>query len=426
MQPPTRLTGRYTATRALISACIARPRQPRWLTVRPKRWEWDNALSAKNLRDQFLLDPDVTFLNHGSYGACPRPVFDEYQRWQRELERQPVEFLGRRADELLYDARVKLGAFLNTPAESLVFVTNATWGVNIIIRSLDLDPGDEVLTTDHEYGANTMAWEWLLAKEGASLVKKAVPIPVSTQEEVVESIWSGVTERTKAIFVSHLTSPTALILPIQQICQRAHDHGILTIIDGAHAPGQLPLDLQAIGADIYTGNLHKWLCAPKGAGFLYVRPEEQAWIESLIVSWGWGPDGALAPSSFVDRNEWQGTRDLAPFLSVPAAICFQEEHDWDQVWRRCHELASSARTQIAELTGKPPISPDSPEWFAQMVACPIATDDPAELKRRLYDDYRVELPVFDWHGQSILRASFQAYNDEDDLDRLMSALSEML
>jgi isopenicillin-N epimerase len=379
-----------------------------------------------NLKEQFLLDPDITFLNHGSFGACPRPVFDEYQRWQRELERQPVEFLGRRSDDLLRDARIKLGAYLNAPPDSLVFVTNTTWGVNVIIRSLDLDPGDEVLTTNHEYGANTLAWEWLLAKEGASLVKRQVSIPVSTPEEVVESIWSGVTERTKAIFMSHLASPTALILPVQQICERARSQGILTIIDGAHAPGQIPLDLHELGADIYTGNLHKWLCAPKGAGFLYVRPEEQGWVESLIVSWGWGRQGTLAPSSFVERNEWQGTRDIAAFLSVPSAICFQAEHEWEAVRTRCHELASSARRQIAELTNQLPISPDSPAWYAQMAACPIRTDDPHEVKRRLYDDYRVEVPVFDWNGHSLVRASFQAYNDENDLDRLMMALSELL
>jgi isopenicillin-N epimerase len=353
-------------------------------------------------------------------------VFEAYQRWQLELERQPVEFLGRRADELLQDARVKLGAYLNAPADSLVFVTNATWGVNVIIRSLDLDPGDEVLTTDHEYGANTLAWEWLLAKEGASLVKMPIAIPVATSEEVVESIWSGVTERTKAIFLSHLTSPTALILPVREICERAHNHGILTIIDGAHVPGQIPLDLQALGADIYAGNLHKWLCAPKGAGFLYVRPEEQGWVESLIVSWGWGAEGTLAPSSFVERNEWQGTRDIAAFLAVPAAICFQEENDWVNVRARCHQLASSARNQISELTGEPQISPDAPEWYAQMTACPIRTADAPELKRRLYDTYQVEVPVFNWNGHCILRASFQAYNDEHDLDRLLTALSTLL
>jgi isopenicillin-N epimerase len=396
------------------------------IAVRPNLWGWESKLTATSLKNQFLLDPDISFLNHGSYGACPKPVFEEYQRWQLELERQPVEFLGRRADDLLEAARIKLGAYLNVSADSLVFVTNATWGVNVIIRSLDLDPGDEVLTTNHEYGANTMAWEWLLAKEGASLVKKPIAIPVTTPEEVVESIWSGVTERTKAIFISHLTSPTALILPVREICERAHDHGILTIIDGAHAPGQIPLDLQELGADIYTGNLHKWLCAPKGAGFLYVRPEEQAWVESLIVSWGWGSEGKLAPSSFVERNEWQGTRDIAAFLAVPAAICFQEENDWDAIRRQCHQLTQSTRHQISELTGEPPISPDSSEWYAQMTACPISTADAPELKRRLYDDFRVELPVFNWNDRCILRASFQAYNDEGDLDRLITALSRLL
>jgi isopenicillin-N epimerase len=383
-------------------------------------------LPSQSLRELFLLDPEITFLNHGSFGACPRPVFEEYQRWQRELERQPVEFLGRRLDDLLLGARCHLAEYLGVPVESLAFVDNATWGINVVIRSLDLDPGDEVLTTTHEYGACTMSWDWLLAKSGASLVQHHIPLPVESPDDVVESLWSAVTERTKAIFLSHITSPTGLILPVEQICERARAYGILTIIDGAHAPGHIPLDLTAMGVDIYAGNLHKWLCAPKGAGFLYVRPEEQGWIESLIISWGWGRDGTLAPSTFVERNQWQGTRDPSAYLSVPAAIQFQADHDWHAVRTECHRLASTTRERLADLTGLAPICPDSSSWYCQMIAFPYPANDPAMLKERLYDEHRIEIPVITWQGETLLRASYQAYNDEQDVNHLLVALSDLL
>jgi isopenicillin-N epimerase len=381
---------------------------------------------STSLRDLFLLDPDVHFLNHGSFGATPKPVFEEYQRWQRELERQPVEFLGRRHDDLMREAREHLASFLNVDAASLVFVTNATWGINVIARSIDLEPGDEVLTTDHEYGACTMTWEHLLGKMGACLRRHEVALPVTTHEEFVESFWGAVGPRTKVVYLSHITSPTALIFPIKEICRRARKNGILTVVDGAHAPGQIPLDLTDLGVDIYSGNLHKWLCTPKGSGFLYVRPEEQDWIESLVISWGWGRGGVIAESTYVQRNEWQGTRDISPFLAVPAAIRFQQEHDWPTVRARCHELARQARQRLADLTGLPPIVPDSTDWFAQMIAAHLPTDDPETLKTRLYDEYRVEVPMGKFHDVSRVRVSFQGYNDQSDLDALVEGLQRLL
>ncbi|MHB1244101.1 MAG: aminotransferase class V-fold PLP-dependent enzyme [Gaiellaceae bacterium] len=237
----------------------------------------------------FLLDPGVTFLNHGSHGACPAPVFARWQALQRELERNPVEFLSRRFDALLEEARAELAAFVAARTEDLVFVPNATAGLNAVIRSLDLEPGDEVLTTRHEYGAVTRTWEFA----GATLVH-------AEPDELADAIGP----RTRAVSVSHITSPTALVLPVEEICAAARAAGVLSVVDGAHVPGQLPLDLERLGADVYAGNCHKWLSAPKGAGFLWARPEHQRWIEPLVVSWGYGPD-----RSFADRHGWQGTRD---------------------------------------------------------------------------------------------------------------------
>jgi isopenicillin-N epimerase len=378
-------------------------------------------ISAEALRGEFLLDPTVVFLNHGSFGACPAPVFDEYQRWQRELERQPVEFIGRRSEDLLADARAALASYLNVDPDNLVYVVNATSGINVIARSLPLELGDEILTTNHEYGALNMTWDWMCGKAGARYVQHPIPTPVSSREELVESFWSAVTPRTRVIFLSHITSPTALTFPVKEICRRAREAGILTVVDGAHAPGHIPLDLQDLGVDIYSGNCHKWLCSPKGSGFLYVRPEHHDWIESLTISWGWQGE-----STFVSRNQRQGTRDLAPFLATPAAIRFQQEHDWPAVRARCHELAREARQRVSDLTGLPPICPDSPDWFSQMIACPIPHRDALELKTRMYDEFHVEAPITDWNDQMMIRLSFQGYNSHDDLDAAMEALAAVL
>lgn len=376
------------------------------------------------MRELFLLDPEVVFLNHGSYGACPRPVFEEYQRWQRELERQPVEFLARRSDELLDGARRGLGAYLNAAAEDLVFVPNATSGLNVVARSLPLGDGDEVLSTDHEYGALDLTWEHICAKAGARYVRRSVPLPVTSPEEVVEAVWGGVTARTKVLFLSHVTSMTALTFPVVELCRRAREAGILSIVDGAHGPGHVPVDLREIGADVYAGNCHKWMCAPKGSAFLHVRPEQQAWVEGMIVSWGWA-----AGHTFVSRNQWQGTRDLAAFLAVPAAIAFQAEQGWDGVRARCHELAREARRRLAEVIGLGPICPDPAAgwpWFGQMVAAPLPAGDGAAVQRRLYEEYRIEVAVTEWAGRELLRVSFQGYNTEEDLEALVGALGKVL
>jgi isopenicillin-N epimerase len=373
-----------------------------------------------DLKNLFLLDPTVTFLNHGSFGACPIPVFETYQNWQRELERQPVEFLGRRADSLLAEARSHIGAYLNADPNDVIFVMNATAGINQIVRSLKLEAGDEILATNHEYGAIDYTWQFICGQNGAKYIRYPIPLPVTTAEVFVESLWSQVTPRTKVISISHITSPTALIFPVAEICRRAREAGILTIIDGAHVPGQIPLDLTALGADFYSGNFHKWLCAPKGSAFLYARRELQHMVEPLVISWGWIPD-----STFVSRSEWQGTRDIAAFLSVPAAIEFQKTHDWDTVRAECHTLTSEARARLSDLTGLTPISPDSPDWFGQMATIPLPPCDPVQVKARLYDDYRIEIPLVTWNGQNYVRASFQGYNSADDLAKLVTAIGEI-
>ncbi len=349
-----------------------------------------------HLESFFLLDPAVTFLNHGSFGATPKPVFEEYQRWQRELERQPVEFLGRRFPALMAKARAALGAYLGTQANNLVYVSNVTVALNIVARSLNLGAGDEVVTSQHEYGAMDRTWRFLSKERGFAYVQ--VPVSLESKEAFVESFWAGVTPRARVIFLSHVTSPTAVIFPVQEIIRRAREAGIFTVIDGAHAPGQVPLRLDELGADFYGGNLHKWLCAPKGAGFLYARPEVQPLLKPLVVSWGYEAETPGA-SRFVDYHEWQGTRDISAFLAVPAAIEFQKKHDWDSVRAACHALAKEAQRRVCNLTGLPPLHSEDDSWFGQMAAAPLPPQtDAARLKARLYDARRVEVPLMDWGG----------------------------
>lgn len=380
-------------------------------------------LSSAELRQLFLLRSDITFLNHGSFGACPRPVFEDYQRWQLELERQPVEFIGRRFSGLMRAAREKLAGYVGAAADDLVYVPNATTALNIAARSLKLGAGDEVLTTDHEYGALDRMWRFLCARSGATYRRQRLPVPLATAGEVVEQFWAGVTPRTRVIFLSHITSPTALIFPVEAVCRRAREAGILTFIDGAHAVGQLPLALEQLGADVYTSNCHKWLLAPKGSAFLYARAEVQPRLEPLIVSWGWQSD-TPGPSRFIDEQEYTGTRDIAAYLATPAAIDFVEQHDWPAVQERCHALAAEAQRRLLTLTGLPPLS--SPERFRQMVSVPLPPCDPALLKKRLYDEFQVEAPVVVWNERPLIRVSVQGYNTRDDITRLHAALAALL
>jgi isopenicillin-N epimerase len=375
------------------------------------------------LRDLFLLDPDVVFLNHGSFGACPKPVFAAYQAWQAELERQPVAFLGRRFDSLMDAAREPLAAYLNTARDNIVYVQNATTGVNIVARSLAWRVGDEILTTDHEYGACNFTWEEMCARTGARYVKVPIPLPVTTHADFIERLWAGVTPRTKLIYLSHITSPTGLIFPLTEICRRARAAGILTLIDGAHAPGHVPIDLAAIDADFYTGNCHKWLCAPKGAAFLYARPEHQAALLPPTISWGW-----TETRTFVSAHQMQGTRDPAAYLTVPNAIQFLRDHDWDAVRADCYALIRETRERLIAVTECEPIMPDNGEWIGQMLAqpLPIATEDALEFKTTLYDQHHVEAPIVVWGGRVFLRISAQGYNTRADMDHLIAALTSML
>lgn len=386
------------------------------------------SMISNRLSDSFLLDFSIHFLNHGSFGACPRPVFDVYQDWQRRLEQQPVLFLGREMIAHDRQARQALGEYLHTAANNLAFVPNATHGVNIIARSLTLGPGDEILTSDHEYGACDYTWEFVCQKTGATYIHQPIPLPVRSSEEIFEQFWRGVTSRTRVIYLSHITSPTALRLPVEAICARARQNGILTLVDGAHAPGQIFLNLEAIGPDWYVGNCHKWMLAPKGAGFLYARPEVQHLVEPLIVSWGYHAAPQITSGSqYVDYLSWTGTKDPAASLSIPAAIQFMETHNWKQVRQECHDLLRPTIRRICELVQMEPLYPLDSDLYHQMGIAPLPSNtDIATLKTRLYDECRVEVPLIDWNRRKFVRISVQGYNTQEDLDALYAGLKELL
>ncbi len=375
-------------------------------------------MSNDDLRDLFLLRDGLVFLNHGSFGACPRPVHERYQALQRELEANPMAFLGedREFPGRMAAARLALASFVGARHTDLVFVPNATYALNVVARSVALRPGDEVLITDHAYGAVERLWRCVCERRGARLVQARVALPVESAPQVADEIWRQVTERTRVLCLDHITSPTALTMPLADLLSRARRAGILSVVDGAHAPGHLPLDLTELGADVYAGNCHKWLCAPKGAGFLWARPDVQPSLEPLVVSWGW-------PGTFVAEQEWTGTRDPAAWLAVPDAIAFQRAHDWPREQRRCRALVRQARDEVSRLTGMVPICPDDGLWFAQMHTLPLPPGtDPAVLQRGLREHEHIEIPVFIWNERPYLRVSIQAYNTAQDVEALVQAL----
>ncbi|MEM7030823.1 MAG: aminotransferase class V-fold PLP-dependent enzyme [Chloroflexota bacterium] len=377
-----------------------------------------------HLRGDFLLRHDWRLLNNGSFGACPRPVFESYQRWQAEFEDHPGGYMSR-IDGLMTEARTKLADYLHTDQAKLAFVTNATMGVNVVAHSLRswLQPGDEVLTTNHEYGACNHAWQFNCEKAGAHYINRPIELPITSNDAFIEQFWSGVTPNTKVIYVSHTTSPTALTLPVQELCKRAREAGILSVIDAAHVPGQRDLYLDDLGADFYTGNGHKWMCAPKGTAFLYVRPEVQHLIEPLIVGHGWWPD-KKSERPLVEYIEQFGTRDFAGFLAMPDAIAYMENHDWPTVRDHCYQMALATKRTLESHFDTETICPETFDWFSQL--CPIRlpdNTDMAKLAQIMREQYQIEMPMINWPTVKLARLSVQIYTTQEELDIFIDAVT---
>lgn len=371
-----------------------------------------------------MLDPAISFLNFGSFGACPKPIFNDYQRWQLELETEPAQFIQVKGPGYIRQSREALAAYINCDPADLVFTTNPSYAINIVARGLSLQPGDEVLGTNLEYGALDRTWRYYCEKAGAHYVRQPITLPLTSKEKFVDDFFAGYTPKTKAIFISHITSSTALILPVKEICRRAKALGLLTIVDGAHVPGHIPLDLANIEADIYTGACHKWMMTPKGCSFLYVKKEWQP-FDPLIVSWGYD---ALFPSNslFQDYHQSQGTRDFSAFLTIPAALQFMRQNGWNAVAGSCRQLAHSNYLRFCQLLGTVPLCPVSDEFLGQMCSMQIRTEEPEKLQRLLFEKYRIEIPVMRHDDKMFIRYSVNAFNSQADLDRLFDALSGII
>jgi len=373
------------------------------------------------MKELFLLDPHITYLNFGSFGACPKAVFTEYQRIQLELEQRPVQFMINTGMKELNSARVSLADYLACDANDVVFMTNPSYGINTIAKSIHLNKGDEILTTNLEYGAMDRTWNYYCNKAGAKYVQQEIKFPIKSKAHFLEQLWKGYTSKTKIIFISHITSSTGLILPVEEIIVEAKKRGLLTIIDGAHVPGQLSLNLTELGADIYVGACHKWMMGPKGSSFLYVNKKHQHWVDPLLISWGFQSD-TPSDSTFIDYHQTAGTRDFSAFLSIPFCIDFMKEHNWKDVRARCQQKTIEWGLKFQEKLGFEPISPINESFIGQMLSIPIKTADPVLLKNKLYDEYQIEIPVFLNQNDVFIRFSYQAFNSDDDLKRLLEVL----
>lgn len=376
------------------------------------------------IKSQFYLDPEITFLNHGSFGACPKPIFENYQYWQSELEKQPVRFLQKELPGYLKTSKKALAEYIHCAPEDFFFTPNPTTAINTVMRSIKLQPSDEILTTNHEYGAMDRTWNYYARQSGAKYMRQNISLPIVSKEQILEQFWSGYTPKTKVVFLNQISSATALIFPVKEICEKARALGLITIIDGAHVPGHIDLNIAELNPDYYTGTLHKWMLAPKGCSFLYVRKELQDSLDPLVVSWGYD---SVAPgaSRFLDYHEQQGTRDIAAFLTAPAAIQFLQKNNWSEQSQKCKQMILDVYADFCALLGSEPICPVTSEFLGQMCSIPIKTQKPFELKEILYNQYKIEIPVMQIDHGIFLRISLNTYNDKRDLEILKHALIQI-
>jgi isopenicillin-N epimerase len=377
------------------------------------------------LREQWMLKEGMTFLNHGSFGAIPRAIFDAQNRWREKIEAEPIELLGRRNFELLAEARKPVAEFLGMQASDFGFITNATEGINGVLRSIVLQPGDELVTTNHVYHAVRQAMRLTARRAGATLREIDIPLPAKSSDDLASIVLDRLSPRTRLLVIDHVTSPTALVVPVGQIIAGCKGAGVEVLVDGAHAPGMLPLNVAGLGATYYAANLHKWCCAPKGSAFLWVHPDRQKQVHPAVVS-------HYLDDSFIREFGWQGTRDISAWLTTPAALEFMAGLGWERVMDHNHRLAAWAHRMLCARFESEPISPLDgsligstatvrlPAKFRDM---PIAEIE--SMQQRLYSEFKVEVPLMRWNDQALLRVSCQVYNVPEDYQRLADVICEL-
>lgn len=403
----------------------------------------DNDAAWAPFKAEWRLRADTTYLNHGSFGPPPEAVRAERRRWLDAMDSQPMDFFVRQLEPAWLAARDKLAAFVGSAAGDLIFVENATAGMNIVADSFPLTADDEVLLTDHEYGAVQRIWQRACAKVGAIATTVELPLPFRSAEETCAAIFAAASDRTRLIVISHITSPTAVILPVRDVCRQARQRGIAVCIDGPHAVAQVPLSISELDCDFYAASCHKWLSAPFGSGFLWVAPRWQARVRPAALSWGRLPPASI--ESWSDEFLWSGTRDPSAALSIPAAIEFLEGVGLEAFRSRTHWLAQYARRNLVELTQRDPLVPDDPEWYGSMAhvplplakgngtrsvsatsksdqSCPVSNP----LQHTIWRMLGIEVPVVEFRGRRYIRASCHLYNDTEQLDRLTTGLAKLL
>jgi isopenicillin-N epimerase len=375
--------------------------------------------------NHFLLNQEITFLNFGSFGASAKPVFEKYQQLQLQLEQEPVQFITVKGLQLLEQSRKVLSEYVQCAANDLVYITNPSYAVNIIAKSLNLKPEDEILTTDLEYGACEKTLQYYCNKAGAKLIRQPTTFPLTTKEEFVENFFKGVTNKTKMVFISHITSTTGILLPVEAICAKARNLGLMTFVDGAHAPGQVSINLKNLQADIYTGACHKWMLTPKGSSFLYVKKEMQHLFDPLIVSWGYN-SATPSDSLFLDYHQTQGTRDFSAFLTIPTAIQFMNENNWKAVSDSCKLTVIETAPIILNTLQASALTHISDEFLVQMYSTAIKSQQPEKLKEVLYQQFKIEIPVMRHFNMVYLRYSIQAFNTQKQIEYLSDSLQKII
>lgn len=370
----------------------------------------------------------MTFLNHGSFGACPKQVLEFQQRLRSQIEHEPLRFFGREWEPLLDDARSKLAAFVGADVQDLVFVPNATTGVNSVLRSLTFSPEDEILTTNHEYNACRNALDFIASRTGARVVVAKVPFPIDSPQQIVAAVIERVSAKTRLALLDHVTSQTGLIFPIQELAKELQQRGVDTLVDGAHAPGMISLDLREIGATYYSGNCHKWLCAPKGAAFLYVRRDKQSEIRPLTISHGTNSP-RTDKSRFQLEFDWTGTDDPTAYMCVPEAIAFMGSllpGGWTELRQQNHQLVLQGRRLLCEALEVQPLCPK--EMIGSMAVVPMPTTwenrDFMSIHDELFDKFGIQVQVMPWQEKPrlLVRISAQIYNTLEQYEYLAKVL----
>ncbi|MFO0913950.1 MAG: aminotransferase class V-fold PLP-dependent enzyme [Pirellulales bacterium] len=378
---------------------------------------WDEVAEAWRIR------PDTIYLNHGSYGPAPTSVLAARRAYQQQLEAQPMDFYNRHFESLWLAARDRLASFVGCRSSDLAFVENATAGMNVVARSVSLQPGDRVVLNDHEYGAVRRIWQRACDESGATLDVVSLPQPLEDPQQVVESLVGDRVPPCRLLVVSHITSATALILPVAEICRRARERGTMVCVDGPHAPLQVPVELTQLGCDFYTASCHKWLCAPLGSGFLYVAPQWQETIRPMQLSWG--RVQPAEPQRWFEELMWTGTRDSSPYLAVPAAIDFFQRLGVERVRETLCRMARRAEGRLQEELRTEPLG-RGPGWYGSMAHLPLPPGDSHRLQQRLWERYGIEVPIIGWSGQRFIRVSWHLYNRDEHLDALLIGLRQLL